>query len=122
VVVQINNLTTSIRQMERRIVACRHSHNLGAGRALTRLCLRPTRRVSVWMDSRFPRRSEAEPVGAWCPACVQRDGMWVLRLRPPVCDEGWGNGPPFGRKNRWIAGDMSGLRSSRQGHALVMRA
>jgi transposase len=36
VVVQINNLTTSIRQMERRIVACRHSHNLGAGRALVR--------------------------------------------------------------------------------------
>ena len=28
---------------------------------LARLCLRPTRRASVWMDSRLPRRSEAEP-------------------------------------------------------------
>jgi len=40
---------------------------------LTRLRLRPTRRVFVWMDGSIPRRSEGEPFGECCSADAQNE-------------------------------------------------
>src|SRR2546426_4013083 len=92
-------------------------------RLLTRLRLRPTRRVFVWMDSRVARRSEAELTGACCLACI----LWRRPVDVPAPSAGWfartaGERAALAAKNQWITADQSGLRSSLQGHALDIGA
>src|SRR3979411_2989269 len=76
---------------------------------LTRLRLRPTRRVFVWMDSRVARRSEAELTGACCLACIP----WRRPVDVPAPSAGWfartvGKRAALAAKNQWITADQSG--------------